>query len=77
MEKRIRVPIVILLGILLFGSCSSGKKNEIDRTLTVKIDSVKPYRSKLSVTFPGKIKAASDVALAFREIGRASCRERV
>lgn len=69
MEKRIRVPIVILLGILLFGSCSSGKKNEIDRTLTVKIDSVKPYRSKLSVTFPGKIKAASDVALAFRVSG--------
>ncbi len=68
-RKILLVPLYMVIGTFLLWGCSSGKKTEIDRTLTVKIDSVKPYTSQLSVTYPGKIKASSDVNLAFRVSG--------
>lgn len=67
--NRIKAPLAILVGALFVWSCSSGKKTEIDRTLTVKIDSVRPYTNQLSVSYPGKVKASSDVDLAFRVSG--------
>lgn len=67
--KKFTVPFLMMIGTLLLWSCSSGKKNEIDRTLTVKIDSVRPYTSQLSVSYPGKIRASSDVNLGFRVSG--------
>ena len=67
--NKMKAPLVLLAGALLLWSCSSGKKTEIDRTLTVKIDSVRPYTNQLSVSYPGKIKASSDVDLAFRVSG--------
>lgn len=68
-KNKLTVPVFMVIGLLVFWSCSSGKKSEIDRTLTVKIDSVKPYKNQLSVTYPGKIKASSDVSLGFRVSG--------
>ena len=68
-RKNLLVPLFTLVGTFLLWGCSSGKKSEIDRTLTVKIDTVKPYTNQLSVNYPGKIKASADVNLAFRVSG--------
>lgn len=67
--NRLTVLVSLILGVLLVVSCSSKKKNDIDRTLSVKTATVLPYTSQLTVTYPGKIKAQSDVSLAFRVSG--------
>lgn len=58
------------MGITLFilSSCSSGKTAK-ETISTVKTDTVRRYGQELVVTFPGKIKAAADVNLAFRVSG--------
>lgn len=64
-----RILIALLCGAaLMFSSCkSNGNKNITIKT--VKTDTVKIYGESKSVTFPGKVKAASDVNLAFRISG--------
>ncbi|MDH6305686.1 RND family efflux transporter MFP subunit [Parabacteroides sp. PF5-5] len=62
--------LIGLLGILplLYTACSSGK-TQPETIVTVKTDTVRVYGQELSVSFPGKIKAAADVNLAFRVSG--------
>lgn len=59
-----------LVGVLpfFFLSCSSGKTKQ-ETIVTVRTDTVRMYGQELSVTFPGKVKAAADVNLAFRVSG--------
>ncbi len=67
--KKLTVSTSLLVILLFVVGCSSKKKNEIDRTLSVKTGIVIPYESQLTVTYPGKVKAQSDVNLAFRVSG--------
>ena len=54
--------------IFIFSACSHGKTD--GKTVqTVKIDTVRIYAEKSRSVFPGKVKAASDVNLAFRISG--------
>lgn len=55
--------------MLGFSACRTPHKENKEKPLTVKVDTVRTYGSELSVTFPGKIKAAEDVNLAFRVSG--------
>lgn len=54
--------------VLLLAACNS-EKTQTDIVKTVKADTVKMYGKRKSVTFPGKIVAASDINLAFRISG--------
>lgn len=65
--KKVVLGLLGVLPILLL-SCSSGKTNQ-ETIVTVKTDTVRMYGQELSVSFPGKIKAAADVSLAFRVSG--------
>ncbi|MCC8170179.1 MAG: efflux RND transporter periplasmic adaptor subunit [Parabacteroides sp.] len=55
--------------MLGFSACRTPQKERKEKPLTVKVDTVRAYGSELSVSFPGKIKAAEDVSLAFRVSG--------
>ena len=57
----------ILAGIslILFMSCARSEKGTKD-TQTVKIDTVVSASSQTALQFPGKVKAAQDISLAFR-----------
>ena len=67
-NKRTIIGLMAVLTVFL-GACSSGKKTDIDRSLTVKLDSVKSCLKQESVSYPGKIKSASDINLSFRVSG--------
>ncbi len=68
-REKLSVFTSLVIGVLILFGCSSKKKNEFDRTLSVKTGVVIPYESQLTVSYPGKIKAQSDVSLAFRVSG--------
>ncbi len=55
--------------LLLCVACHSRQTNETDRVVTVKTEKVKNYQKELSIAYPGIVKAASDVNLAFRVAG--------
>ena len=61
--------ILIFVGLMLIISACSRKKTDERTVQTVKVDTVRVYGTKSSSTFPGKVKAASDVNLAFRISG--------
>jgi len=62
--------IIVLLAALIFTvSACTQKKTEDKPVRTVKIDTVRVYSEKSHSTFPGKVRAASDVNLAFRISG--------
>jgi len=65
--KRITL---VLLAVLIFiiSACSQKKTDEIV-IKTVKTDTVQIYGNKSTSTFPGKVRAASEVNLAFRIAG--------
>jgi len=64
--KRI---IVLLAGLIItISACMPGKTEE-KSIQTVKVDTVRVYSEKSSSTFPGKVRAASDINLAFRISG--------
>ena len=65
--KQTLALIVFLCGILLF-SCSQKQSNE-EVLQTVKTDTVRVFGEKPQSTFPGKVKAASEVNLSFRIAG--------
>lgn len=52
-----------------FFACHTPKHDEVRKTPTVKIDTVRIYGNELFISFPGRIKAAEDVSLAFRVAG--------
>ena len=54
---------------IIFTSACSHKKTEEKSVQTVKTEMVRAYGEKSSSTFPGKVKAASDINLAFRISG--------
>lgn len=59
-----------LLGlILLMCACGSSKTKQERGKTTVQADTVKSYQGELSIIYPGKIKAASEVKLSFRVAG--------
>lgn len=51
-----------------FSACGSSDTAE-KSVVMVKTEVVKPYRSDLEITYPGRIKAAADVDLSFRVAG--------
>jgi len=55
--------------MFISSACSYQKPDEKTVVQTVKTDTVRVYGEKNSSTFPGKVKAASDVNLAFRISG--------
>ena len=59
-----------LLGlILLMCACGRSKTKQECGKATVQADTVKSYQGELSIIYPGKIKAASEVKLSFRVAG--------
>ena len=62
--------VLPLLGIvLLLCACGNNKSGQERTRATVKADTVRDYRGELSVVYPGKVKAASEVKLSFRVAG--------
>ena len=59
----------IAAGLIIITSACSHKKIEEKTVQTVKTDTVRVYGDKSSSTFPGKVKAASDINLSFRISG--------
>ena len=55
--------------ILLMCACGSSQSNRERGKATVKADTVRSYQGELSIIYPGKIKAASEVKLSFRVAG--------
>ena len=59
-----------LLGLILWMcACGSSKTKQERGKATVQADTVKSYQGELSIIYPGKIKAASEVKLSFRVAG--------
>ena len=66
MMKRCLLPLLgIILGLV---ACRTSTPQE-KQVLMVKAETVKNYRNELQLTYPGRIKAAADVDLAFRVAG--------
>lgn len=62
--------IILMAGAVLFlGGCRSTKTDQERAKMVVKADTVKDHGGELSIVYPGRIKAASDVNLAFRVAG--------
>jgi RND family efflux transporter MFP subunit len=62
--------ITLVAGLMFVISACTHKKTEREATVqTVKTDTVRVYGEKNCSVFPGKVKAASDVNLAFRISG--------
>jgi len=55
--------------ILLMCACGNPQTKRESGKVTVQADTVKSYRGELSIVYPGKIKAASEVKLSFRVAG--------
>ena len=66
-HKKNLLPLVA--GLIIITSACSHKKTEVKSVQTVKAEMVQVYGGKNSSTFPGKVKAASDINLAFRISG--------
>lgn len=56
-------------GYVCFGCACHSDKAVKDTTVTVKTEVVKNYQDELYITYPGKVKPASDVNLSFRVAG--------
>ena len=66
--KTIRILFIGLWGLCLATSCGS-KTQEKEQVKTVKIDTVRTESAQTLLQYPGKVKAAEDVSLAFRVSG--------
>lgn len=63
-----KIVIVFLCGLFLFAGCKQEKEQK-EVIKTVKVDTAVTYGEKKTVSFPGKVKAASEIDLAFRISG--------
>lgn len=71
MKKKVSYMLVILA--MICAACtSSGKQEKADRVPAVKVDSVVACGQDFVWQYPGKVKAAQDVKLAFRVSGTLS-----
>jgi RND family efflux transporter MFP subunit len=61
--------MILSAGLMLSASACTNRRADRETVRTVKADTVRVYGEKPGVTFPGKVKAASDVNLAFRISG--------
>lgn len=59
---------VLFCGLFLFAGCKQVKEQK-EVIKTVKVDTAVTYGEKKTVSFPGKVKAASEINLAFRISG--------
>ena len=66
--KRLPLMAAVLLAGCIITSCGEQAK-DTDRIKTVKIDTVRTESAQTTLQYPGKIKAAEDVSLAFRVSG--------
>lgn len=66
MLKNCMLPVLGFL--LLCGGCRQEKVKD-SSIQSVKVDVVESYRNELTIAYPGRVKAASDVNLAFRVAG--------
>ena len=55
--------------ILLMCACGNSQTKQDRGKATVQADTVKSYQGELSIIYPGKIKAASEVTVSFRVAG--------
>ena len=67
MEKGLKTLCLFFSLFLL--SCSSKEQTAIDKTITVKVDTVKPRSNELELSYPGKIKSSEDIDIAFQVSG--------
>lgn len=67
MLKGCMFPVIGFL--LLCGGCGQNKVKEAEVVGAVKVEVVGNYQNELTIAYPGKVKAASDVNLAFRIAG--------
>lgn len=58
----------VLIGMILFASCS-GQADKEEKVQSVKIDTVRVAGGETLLQYPGKVKAAQDITLAFRVSG--------
>lgn len=61
--------VALLAGLACLFTACSHKTTTTATIQTVKVDTVRMYGEKPTVVFPGKVKAASDINLAFRISG--------
>ena len=61
--------LLFFAGLMIIISACSQRKTDEKAVQTVKVDTVRVYGEKSYSSFPGKVKAASDVNLAFRLSG--------
>lgn len=66
--KKGLITSCFILGLLFLG-CSSKEQNKTDRTVIVKVDTVKSRSNSLLISYPGKIKASDDIDIAFQVSG--------
>lgn len=64
MKRFFLIPCIVFL----FCSCSTSTTNE-EKTLTVKIDTVRNYGEAKSTDYSGKVRASEDVNIAFKVSG--------
>ncbi|SFK90981.1 efflux RND transporter periplasmic adaptor subunit [Proteiniphilum acetatigenes] len=64
-----KIVIMSLCGLLLITTGCKQQKEQKEVIKTVKVDMAATYGEKKTVSFPGKVKAASEVNLAFRISG--------
>lgn len=68
-RSKMKKIIALLMGLIFTISACSHKETDRETVQTVKVDTVRVYGEKSSATFPGKVKAATDINLAFRISG--------
>ncbi|NLA49299.1 MAG: efflux RND transporter periplasmic adaptor subunit, partial [Bacteroidales bacterium] len=61
--------ILLLAGIMMIVAACTNKESKTEIVKTVKVASVEHYGETGTLSFPGKVKAASDINLSFRIAG--------
>ena len=62
--------VILMSGLItLFGACQRSKVPREVKNVTVKTDTVEAHEGELSIVYPGKVYAASDISLSFRVAG--------
>ncbi|WP_251621972.1 efflux RND transporter periplasmic adaptor subunit [Odoribacter lunatus] len=59
---------LVVFGVVC-GGCRHDEEKNTEAVGTVKVETVESYQNELTIAYPGKVKASSDVDLAFRVAG--------